>query len=200
MFTNLTSRRSLLVLIGALVGGVLLAGGVVAAQLRDPASPEALDAALRNAPLVKVADIPAEHDLAGRGVFVQPTPAGLLCLWDAPSATSLARQGGCNPADDPLGGKKLMASLAYEGGPAVGEVTDARLIGLTALDVSAVEVVMSDGTRRNLKLRRVPAGAGEFRAFAHRLGRGELRRGVSPTAVVALNDAGVEIDRQATGF
>jgi hypothetical protein len=200
MSAYVSSRKLILVLIGFLLGGGVLAGGVVAAQWREPMSPAELDAALREATLVKVADIPGEGDLAARGVFIQPTSAGLICLWDAPSATSLARQGGCNPSDDPLGGKKLMASFAYEGGPAVEDVKDARLIGLAALDVTSVEVVMSDGTRRKLTLRKVPASAGEFRVFGHRFNRGELRGGATPTAVVALSEIGAEIDRQATGF
>jgi hypothetical protein len=37
-------------------------------------------------------------------------------------------------------------------------------------------------------------------AFGHRFSRGELRRGVTPVAVVAFDQNGNEIDRQETGF
>jgi hypothetical protein len=195
---NMASRKLVAVVVGVLLVGGTLTGGVVAAQHREVLSPEELDASLQNEPLVRVADITADRGLPARGVFIQQSEAGLLCLWDAPSATSPARQGGCNPADDPLGGKKVMASFAYEGGPVVGDVKDARLIGLAAPDASAVEVIMSDGTHRKLKLHKASAAA--LLAFGHRFNRGEIRRGVTPTAVVASNDAGVEIGRQATGF
>jgi hypothetical protein len=94
----------------------------------------------------------------------------------------------------------MMVSFAYEGGPAVQDVKDARLIGLTSLDAVTVQVLMSDGTRRNVTLRGASVGAGEFRAFGYRFNMGQIRRAVTPTAVVALNGAGREIDRQATGF
>ena len=48
--------------------------------------------------------------------------------------------------EDPLGGSELSASLAYEGGPAVEDVQDARLIGLASWDVATVQLLMSDGT------------------------------------------------------
>jgi len=72
-------------------------------------------AALAAVVVQKVAEVSAAPGLAARGVFLQPTSAGFLCLWDAPSAVSLARQGGCNPADDPLAGKRMMISFAYAG-------------------------------------------------------------------------------------
>lgn len=200
MLTNVTSRRWIVLIVGALLVGGALAGAVVGAQFREVLSPEELDAALRKDALIRVADISADRGLPGRGVFAQPTSNGLLCLWDAPSATALARQGGCNPADDPFGGRQMTFSFAYEGGPAIDNVTDARLVGLTSSQVSAVEVIMSDGSRRKVALHKTPKAVGEFHAFGHRFGRGEIRRGVTPTAVVALNEAGTEIDRQATGF
>jgi hypothetical protein len=199
MFTHVRSRRSIVLFIGLLLGGAVLAGGVVAAQFRELASPEELDAAFRDAPMVKVADIPAGHGLSGRGVFLQSTSTGLLCLWDASSAAAVARQGGCNPQDDPLGGRKLFISFAYDGGPASTSVTDARLIGLVSADVSAVEVAMSDGTRRKIALRKSSVATHDYGAFGHRISSSDLKRGVTPTAVVAFNEAGQEIDRQATG-
>jgi hypothetical protein len=59
---------------------------------------------------------------------------------------------------------------------------------------------MSDGSRRSLALRKVPASIGDFRVFAHRFGRGQLAHGATPVAVVAYDADGNELDRQATGF
>jgi hypothetical protein len=193
-------RRRWLVLGGAVLVACTFAGAVVGSRLGDP-PPDlaALTAATRDAPMISVDTLPAGNGKAARGAYAQISSTGEFCLWDAPSATSSRKQGGCNPADDPLGGHPLSASLAYDGGPRAARVTDARLIGLVSRDVAAVEVVMTDGSRRSLALRNVPASVGEFRAFAHRFGRGEIRSG-GPVAVVALDANGVEIDRQATGF
>lgn len=193
------SRRWFVLLAGLIVGGVL-AGGVIAAQFQSPGVPPELEAALREDPLVQIAAIPAENGLAGRGLFAQPTSAGFLCLWDAPSATSTARQGGCNRADDPFAGRQLFISLAYDGGPAPTSVTDARLIGLAPLEVADVRVVMSDGTSREIRLRNVAIEGSEFRAFAYRFKRADMRRGVGPRVVIARDSAGNELDRLTTGF
>lgn len=192
------TRRWAVLIIGVVAAGVV-AGAVVAAQF-DDGVPEGLEAALRQDPLVPVAEIPAENGNAWRGVFVQPTSAGFLCLWDAPSATALARQGGCNRAEDPFAGRALFISLAYDGGPAIAGVKDARLIGLAAEGVATVEVLMSDGTRREMRLRKAAIDNEAYRGFGYRLKRVDLRRGVGPTAVIALDAAGDEIDRQTTGF
>jgi hypothetical protein len=124
-------------------------------------------------------------------------------LWDAPSTGGRVKQGGCNSIDDPLGGQKLSASFSYQGGPAAAQVSDARLIGLVSLDVTSVRLLMSDGTLRNIPMRRTPAvssSAGTFRAFAYRLRNSDLKRGIGPTAVLALDSSDNEIDRQETGF
>jgi hypothetical protein len=150
--------------------------------------------------MIRLDDIAAGNGLPARGVFAQITSIGQFCLWDAPSSSSKAKGGGCNPVDDPLGGHPLSASFAYDGGPAPADVKDARLIGLVASNVARVEVVMGDGSRLKLMLRHVPEPVGDFFVFAHRFGRGQLAHGVTPTAVVALDADGNEIDRQATGF
>lgn len=186
----------------ALLACGVVAGAVLAGQFRgeDPAE---LEAALLEAPVVRVADLPAAAGHAGRGVFVQSTSTGLFCLWDAPSATSRERQGGCNRADDPLGGRKLSASLSYDGGPDPRSVTDARLVGLVAREVASVRILMSDGTQRAVRMQREAAVAtadGSFRVFAHRVAATDLARGLGPVAVLALDARGTEVDRQATGF
>jgi hypothetical protein len=197
MGVNSISRRWIAIACGAVAAGVF-AGGVVGAQ----SVPVDVASSLGDEPLAKVADIPTEEGRGGRGVFVQPTD-GFLCLWDAPSASSLTRQGGCNRSDDPLAGKKMMISFAYDGGPAVRDVRDARLIGLVSLDVAAIQVAMSDGSLRAVKLKHAGAisGAkGAFRAFGYRLKPSDYKRGVGPVAVVAFDAAGREIERQPTGF
>lgn len=203
MFTSGSMRRYVVLAVGTLLLGGVITSGVIAGQFRGPEDPETLAAALREDPAVRVADIGAVQGLPGRGVFVQFTSTGLLCLFDAPSPTALARQGGCNSADDPLGGRRLFASLSYEGGPGVEQVKDARLIGLVSADVEAVEVLMTDGTRREVALRRPVAFAtrgDSYRAFGYRFKVSDLKRGLGPTAVLALDSNGGELDRQLTGF
>ena len=191
-------RRAGLAVAVAIVAGAL-AGAVIAAQ-KDPQDPQEFARAIREAQSVKVADIASAGGGLGRGVFVQKTSSGLFCLWDAPSAGSPDQKGGCNQGENPLGGRPLFMSLSYEGGPAVADVTEASVVGLAADEVETVHVVLSDGLRQTVGLRRIPASVGDFRAFGHRFSRGELRRGVFPAAVVAFDADGNEIDRQATGF
>src|SRR5512143_1056891 len=138
------SRRWALLAV-VVLAAAFLAGGVVAGQFRA-VDPSTFRADLATGTPVRVADVPAQGDRPARGVFAAVTEGGQFCLWDAPSPDSLRRQGGCNAASDPLGGSVLSASLAYEGGPAIEDVHDARLIGLAARTVERVEVLMSDGT------------------------------------------------------
>lgn len=191
-------KRMAAVVTTILVGGVS-AGVVVAGQVRGQETQERLRAAIEHDPLVEVANIPASAGQAAHGVFAQATSAGFLCLWDAPSATSRQRMGGCNPADDPLGGRSLSASLAYDGGPGAARVTDARLIGIVAANVASVQVLLKDGNERAITLHRIPRSIGDFRAFGYRFKPSDIRNG-GPTAVVALDADGKELDRQATGF
>lgn len=187
--------------VGVLVVVLGAAGGVLASgMIGSAADVESMESATRDAAMVRLADLSPANGLSARGVFAQVTSTGQFCLWDAPSASSRQKLGGCNPADDPLGGHRLSASFAYDGGPDPADVKDARLIGLVASDVAEVEVVMSDGSRRKLTLRTVPSSVGDFRVFAHRFGRGDLKRSITPTSVVAFDANGDEIDRQATGF
>jgi hypothetical protein len=197
---TLTRSRRWIAFLGVLAVGGILAGGVIAAQLGPPPEIANLQAAIEEDPLVRVGDIPPGGNARARGVFVQLTSTGHLCLWDAPSATSRERGGGCNAADDPLGGSELSASLGYDGGPAVSDVRDARLIGLASEKVFEVQVLMSDGTRRPVPLRKATIGGVSYRVFGYRITPSDLRRGLGPTAVVAIDGAGAEIARQATGF
>lgn len=197
---KLTRRRGLIA--GAVVIVALALGsGVVASRFGgSPPDLDQLNKAIETEPMTRVADIPATADEPGRGVYVQLTSTGQFCLWDAPSAGSRQKQGGCNSADDPLAGGELSASLAYDGGPAASNVKDARLIGVTSEKVARVEIVMSDGSVRAVGLRSVSLGGGQYRAFGYRFKRADLRSGVGPVAVVAIDKAGAVIDRQTTGF
>ncbi|HWQ24147.1 MAG TPA: hypothetical protein VNK94_08595 [Gaiellaceae bacterium] len=194
-----TRRRWLLAASTSALAVAAVAGAVVAGPFRG-ADPTAVHGDLATGEVVRVADIPAGDGHGARGVFVQTTGSGQLCLWDAPSATSLQRQGGCNPVADPLGGSALSASLAYDGGPAVEDVSDARLIGLVSGAVARVDVLMSDGTLRTVRLKKASIGSERFAAFGYRLRGSDLRRGVGPTAVIARDASGAELARQPTGI
>jgi hypothetical protein len=200
---TITTPRHWIALLGVLAIVGIVAGGVVAAQLGPTPDVAELQAAIEEDALVRVADLPAAGNARARGVFVQLTSTGHLCLWDAPSATSRERGGGCNPADDPLGGRELSVNLGYDGGPSPGTVTDARLMGLVSAKVAVVQVLMSNGSRRNVPLRRTLAVAVQdagYRAFGFRFPHADFERGIGPTAVVVLDASGKEIDRQTTGF
>jgi hypothetical protein len=196
---RMTRRRRAIVASISALATAIVASSVVAGRFRSP-DPEAFHVGLATGEIARVADIAAGDGLPGRGVFVQATDTGQICLWDAPSASSQQRQGGCNSVDDPLGGSALSASLAYDGGPAVEDVRDARLIGLASRDVATVQVLMSDGTQREMRLRKAMLESDEYRAFGYRFKRSDLRGGVGPIAVIARTATGDEIARQSTGI
>jgi hypothetical protein len=191
-------RRAIVASIFAL-GAVTLVSSVVAGQFRST-DPKSFHDALANGEVVRVADIAAADGSPGRGVFVQTTDRGHFCLFDALSALSPQRQGGCNSVDDPLGDSALLVSLAYDGGPVVEDARDARLIGLAVSRVAAVEVLMNDGTRRGVRLKLTRLGSDEYVAFGYRVKNADLRKGIGPTAVIAKDAAGTELARQATGI
>ena len=194
-------RRSIVVLAVGLAGGVLV-GSVIAAQRGGDSvqTVASLQAAIAAEPLIKVADIAAGEGSEARGVYMQELDTGHLCVWDSPSPSSRERQGGCNSIDEPLGGSALSANLAYDGGPAIESVRDARLSGLAAANVAAVAVLMSDGSERVLQLKKAEWSAGDFYAFGYRFKKADLRKGVGPIAIVARDSEGAEIGRQSTGI
>lgn len=192
-------RRRIAVVVCAAAIAALLAGAVGAGYDWSRGSSE-LEAALVDATPRRVADIPAADDLPARGVFAQSTSTGHFCLSDAPLDAPLMGGGGCNSVDDPLGGSVLTTSLAYDGGPAIETVKDARLIGLAAPEVASVRVVMSDGSSRIVKLKKTKVGSRDFSAYGFRVRKSDLRKGIGPIAVVAYDEGGAEIDRQTTGI
>ena len=189
-------KRWVALVVGVVAAGAL-AGAVVAAKFDDGRD---LVAAIDEAQLTRVADVPAGDGSSGGGVFVQVTRTGHICVWEAVSATSRERGGGCNSADDPLNGRSLSFTLGYDGGPSVADVKSATLVGLAATEVSRASVLMSDGTRREIHLKKAKVAGDDYRAFGYRFKKADLRRGIEPTAVVAVDADGIEIDRQATGF
>ena len=191
-----TLRAWLAVALGVVVAGAL-AGAVVAYRADDGAE---LSAAIDEAQLVRVADIASAEGSPGKGVYVQLTRTGHLCVWEAPSATSRERGGGCNTADDPLNGRSLSFTLSYDGGPAVVDVKGATLFGLTSVEVARASVLMSDGSAQEIRLRDVDVAGEDYRAFGFRVKKADLRKGIGPTAVIAVDETGTEIDRQQTGI
>jgi hypothetical protein len=174
-----------------------LAGAVVASRIDDGSD---LAGAIDQDVLVRVADIPAAEGSPGKGVYVQRTRTGHLCVWEAPSATSRQRGGGCNTADDPLNGRPLSFTLSYDGGPAVADVKSASLFGLADTGVARASVLMSDGTQQEIRIQKAKVLGTAFRAFGFRFKKSDLRKGITPVAVVAIDANGAEVDRQATGI
>ena len=189
-------RRWLALGLGVLIAGAL-AGAVVAGQFDDGSQ---LNAAIEEAELVKVADIPSSDGAPAKGVYVQLTRTGHLCVWESVSATSRERGGGCNTADDPLNGQTLSFTLSYEGGPAVADVRAASFFGLATPQVARAAVLMSDQSRHDVRLRSVRIGGADYRAFGYRIKRSDLKSGIGPIAVIALDASGAEIGRQTTGI
>jgi len=188
---------------GAVVLG-LVSGGAATGVFRNAGTPSAI-ADVHSAASVRatVARFAPESGMADRQVVLQRTPDGYLCLWDSPDASADHGVGGCNPSSDPLGGRKLFVSLAYDGGPNVQTVSDARLSGLLAPDVARVVLEMSDGSTRRVLLATASATkvvVQAYRVFAYRVRRSDLERGVGPVAVVAQAADGTELDRQTTGI
>lgn len=177
--------------------GAALASAVVASSFDDGST---LTAAIDEAQLVQVADIAAEEGAPGLGVYTQLTNTGHLCVWEARSATSRERGGGCNTVDDPLNGRPLSLTLSYDGGPATEDVRRATVFGLARGDVTSLRVLMSDGSWRAVKLKKAKVGSDEFKAFGYRFKKSDLKKGIGPIAVVALDASGAEIGRQTTGI
>jgi hypothetical protein len=194
------NSRRLTVAVAVIVAAGVLAGGVIAGRIGWTDDAARLDAALADAPATRLVEIPSGDGLSARGVFAQVTSTGHVCLTDAPLDSPLMGGGGCNPADDPLGGRAFSASLAYDGGPAIQDVKDARLIGLASSEVASMRVEMSDGSSRQIKLKKAKVGSSEFQAYGYRIKKADLKKSLGPTAVVAFDADGTEIDRKATGI
>jgi hypothetical protein len=181
--------------------GIVAAGACATAVLASRADDgNELISAIDEAALMQVAEVEAADGVSGRGVYVQLTKTGHLCVWEAPSATSRERGGGCNTVDDPLNGSAVSATLSYEGGPTVSDVRSASVFGLTGPTVARLSALMSDASSRSIKLKRAKVGSDEFQAFGYRFRKSDLRKGIGPVAIVAYDASGVEVGRQPTGI
>ena len=189
---------------GVAVGLGLALGGIASGVYRAAGTPSATpDVRSRASTVLPVAQFPSETGRPDRQVVIQRTPDGYLCVWDSPDGTAEHGVGGCNPAADPLGGRKLFVSLTYDGGPAVATVHDARLSGIAAPDVAVAELVMSDGSTRAILLSRASTrglAGKDFRSFAYRVRQSDILKSVTPVEVLVLDAGGKVIDRQVTGI
>ncbi|MDX6515437.1 MAG: hypothetical protein QOH73_1103 [Gaiellaceae bacterium] len=139
-----------------------------------------------------IASFKAANGISHDAVLGSSSDSKKICLLDVNLATG-DEAGGCNPTDDAFGGRRFLMSLSYDGGPAIGSVRNAHIIGLAASDVASVAIVSSDGARKDVALN--ASGA-----FVYVVPPGELKRGVQPVAVVAYDASGKQVDRQATGI
>ncbi len=198
-------RKNRYVIVAAVAVGLGLAlGSGASGVFRAAGTPSATpDIRSQQSTVLPVAQFPSETGRPDRQVVLQRTPDGYLCVWDSPDGTAEHGIGGCNSADDPLGGGKLFVSLAYDGGPALATVHDARLSGIAAPDVAVAKLVMSDGSTRAIAVSRpsTRAFAGkDYRSFAYRVRQSDILKSITPVAVLALDAAGRVIDRQMTGI
>lgn len=189
-------RRWAVGVLGLLAAGALVSA-VVAAQFDDGGE---LSAAIDEAPMSRVAEIAGADGAPKLGVYVQKTSTGHVCVWEARSAASRQRGGGCNTGDDPLNGRAVSFTLSYDGGPGIESVSGATVFGLASTEVAGASVAMSDGTVRQINLRPAKVGSADFRAFGYRFRKSDLKRGIGPVAIVAFDANGTEIDRQTTGI
>jgi hypothetical protein len=126
-------------------------------------------------------------------VYIAKTADGsMTCIWDTDRLRGF-KGGGCNDSRDFFAGRPFVMSLAYDGGPSVEKVSDARIVGVVTDRVARVEVLNSAGEATAVQLT-------TDRAFAHVVPVNELQRGISPVAVIAYGSDGSELDRQTTGI
>ena len=140
--------------------------------------------------------------LAKYAVFVHRTVDGMVCLGDAPVATPERGGAGCNPENEPLAGRDMVAAFSFEGGPTVGNVSEARVSGLVTEKVAKVAILMSDGSKQYLRLMPLPRNDvfdAKTRVFAHAFNRSDVHAGIAPSFVLAFDPAGREIERQDIG-
>ena len=217
------SRKRLAQVIGATALAGALAGGLAATRSYGTSAstpdPAALRAAIASTPAVTVATFASGAAKAGVGSPVaatanRSTPAvhvlliqrltklGMVCVWDATRDGS-ERGGGCNSADDPLGGKQISVNTTSSTGSNGVGYSTIRVSGLAAPTVATLNVQMSDGTTRPLTLQSdVPTSVsgGPSGAFAYNESSVDLAAGVVPIAVVAFDQTGKEVATAAVGL
>ena len=199
----LTRKRAV---VAALAVAVLAGGTVIAVAATRGGEPRAFDRRQTAADALPAAAIRFLHpgesrrvaDFASSGgsahaVFVNRSGDDTqICVWDT-DLESAEQSGGCNPAASFFGSHAFTLGLAYDGGPAITAVRDARIVGLVTDAVTTLEVAFSDGSSRRVVITR-------DRAFAYVVPILLLRRGIGPVAVAARDQTGAVIDRQVTGI
>ena len=203
MTHHLTRKRVAItaLAIAALAGGAVIAvaatrGGQPRAFDRPQTAADALpDSAIRflhPGESRRVAEFTTSSGGAGAVFVNRSADNSQVCVWDTDVASG-EQSGGCNPAADAFAGHAFTTSLAYDGGPDVTAVRDARIVGLVTDAVATVEVTYSNGTTRRALITK-------DRAFVHVVPPLLLHKGVGPVAVVARDKTGAVIDRQVTGI
>jgi hypothetical protein len=147
----------------------------------------------------RVATLPSQGGRPEVGLYVARLADGSICVSSA-SADKTSAGGGCNSASAPLNGKPFIAIFAYDGGPAVATVEDARLYGLADRSVEELRLEMSDDSTRQLHLSAHAVAATPYRVFAYRVSHADIRARITPVAVVAYDASGAVIGRQPTGL
>lgn len=194
----MTRRARVLVLVTSLtaLGGIaagatggLVASGVVAFS-RSAESSDSLPLAsvLKAGNSRRVADFTNEGN-SDRAVYVARTSDNqMVCLWDTNLRTG-HQGGGCNYANDVFGQGRMMVSFSFDGGPAVEDISEARVIGIVDPAVARVEILQSNGQLADVALT-------ADRAFAVAFRQSDILGGRAPAAVIARDSDGTEIDRE----
>jgi hypothetical protein len=198
-----TVNKRRVTLAAAAVVALVAAFSVYAATAALLDGPDATVSDLTTGAVVQIGTFPATGSGEKRVMLLQQTNNGLVCLWDAPSADSPERLGGCNPITDALGNStSLWASTQFDGGPRPEDVTDLRLMGIANADVAAVHLQMSNGASLAIPFagREVIINGGRFKTFSYRLPDKDLATDDAPTAVIATDSSGDAIGTQKTGL
>ena len=198
------TQRRLLILVGAIVlaiaiGGVAYAGAQSLLFAADQDQGARLRELKERQLGSRVATLPPQAGRPEVGVYVARLSDGSICVSDA-SGDKTTAGGGCNSASAPLNGKPFMALFAYDGGPGVATVKDARLYGLADGSVDELRLEMSDGSTRQLHLGAQAVAGTPYRAFAYRVSHADIRARITPVAVVAYDASATVIGRQPTGL
>jgi hypothetical protein len=189
-----------LVVTAVVVGALAGLGVVTATASSDSPGLAAAEGLQRNGLGTRVATFPGASGTAERAVYLAQLPDGRTCLMDGDLDGRTAGGGCSRSAADPLGGRPFSVSFMFDGGPDASSVTDARLAGLVASNVAKLAAVMSDGSTRPLALSERGVASTSYRVFAFRVSQADLRKGVTPTVVVAYDRLGAELGRQSTGL
>lgn len=181
-------------LAGVLAGtatGVMKTGIIAFSRAPDSSDSLPLLSVLRTGESRRIADF-ADGDVSdARAVFVSRATEGgeeMVCLWDT-NLLNGHQGGGCNYAYDPFGGRRMMVSLAFDGGPALETITEARIIGLVDPAVVSVGILQANGKTTDVRL-------SPDRAFAVAYTQSDILHGRAPVAVIGRDVRHAVIDQE----